>query len=168
LQEVGKPIDINCSEVKTYDVYSVIPKGRSTSPRRRNSSSSPAAPSSTRKWLRSANTPSQNVGAYKIIDPAIAKKLISFPDNSKNLFRLNGAWYVETSPEGKTNTAQLIEFWNTWIVQYPRHPHAGGLARPRQGAAAGVLRSRERASASAYFTPHPVQPTGRKRGTDSR
>lgn len=57
-----------------------------------------------------------NVGAYKIIDPAIAKKLIS-PDNSKNLFRLNGAWYVETSPDGKTNTAQLIERWNTWIVR---------------------------------------------------
>ena len=42
-----------------------------------------------------------NVGAYKIIDPAIAKKLISVPDNSKNLFRLNGAWYVETSRMGR-------------------------------------------------------------------
>lgn len=60
-----------------------------------------------------------NVGAYKIIDLAIAKKLISVPDNSKNLFRLNGACYVETSPDGKTNTASLIELWNTWIVRQP-------------------------------------------------
>ena len=60
-------------------------------------------------WLRS--WPSE------VIDPAIAKKLISFPDNSKNSFRLNGAWYAEAGADGKTNTARLVERWNTWIVQ---------------------------------------------------
>ena len=117
LQAAGKPIDINYNEAKIYGVYWVIPKA----------SKHIAA---TQKFIEFASRAKQqaqmaeitkyapsNVGAYKLIDPAIAKKLISFPDNTKNSFRLNGTWYAEAGPDGKTNTARLVERWNTWIVQ---------------------------------------------------
>jgi putative spermidine/putrescine transport system substrate-binding protein len=117
LQAAGKPIDINYDEAKVYGVYWVIPR----------SSKHIAA---TQKFIEFASRAKQqaqmaaitkyapsNGGAYEFIEPASAKKLISYPDNAKNSFRLNGAWYAEAGPDGKTNTARLVERWNTWIVQ---------------------------------------------------
>jgi putative spermidine/putrescine transport system substrate-binding protein len=117
LQAAGKPIDINYNEAKVYGVYWVIPKA----------SKHIAA---TQKFIEFASRAKQqaqmaeitkyapsNGGAYEFIDPAIAKKLISYPDNAKNAFRLNGAWYAEAGADGKTNATRLVERWNTWSVQ---------------------------------------------------
>ncbi|MBV9825527.1 MAG: extracellular solute-binding protein [Alphaproteobacteria bacterium] len=117
LQAAGKPVDIEYNEAKVYGVYWVIPKA---SKRQAATQKFIAFASRAEQQAALANitkyAPS-NSTAYNFIEPDIARKLISYPENSKNSFRLNGAWFAETGPDGKANSARLVERWNEWIVQ---------------------------------------------------
>jgi putative spermidine/putrescine transport system substrate-binding protein len=117
LQAAGKPIDIEYNQAKVYGVYWVIPKAsKHQAPTQRFIAFATRAERQAQMAQITKYAPS-NSGAYPLIEPETAKKLISYPENSKNSFRLNGAWYAEVGPDGKTNTTRLVERWNEWIVQ---------------------------------------------------
>lgn len=117
LRAAGKPIEINYNQAKVYGVYWVIPAAsrHQAAAQRFIEFATRAEPQA--KMAQITKYAPSNAGAYRFIEQAIAEKLISYPGNSKKSFRLNGAWYAEVGPDGKTHAARLIERWNTWIVQ---------------------------------------------------
>ncbi|HJU18498.1 MAG TPA: extracellular solute-binding protein [Stellaceae bacterium] len=117
LQAAGKPIDINYNQAKVYGVYWVIPKASKHQASVQKFIAFATRAKQQAKMAEITKYAPANAGAYKFIAPVIAKKLISYPANSQHSFRLNGAWYSEVGQDGKTNTARLVERWNTWIVQ---------------------------------------------------
>ena len=117
LQAAGKPIDVEYNQAKVYGVYWVIPKASKHQAATQKFIAFATRADRQAELAQITKYSPSNSGAYKLIEPDVAKKLISNPANSKNSFRLNGAWYAEVGPDGKTNTARLVERWNEWIVQ---------------------------------------------------
>lgn len=117
LQAAGKPIDIEYNQAKVYGVYWVIPKASNQQAATQKFIEFASRARQQAKMAEITKYAPSNVDAYDFIDPAIAKKLISYPANSKNSFRLNGTWYADAGPGGKTNTTRLVERWNEWIVR---------------------------------------------------
>src|SRR5262249_17008892 len=117
LQAAGKPIDIEYNQAKVYGVYWVIPKASKHRVSTQRFIAFASQAERQAQMARITKYAPSNSAAYRLIEPEIAKKLISYPENSKNSFRLNGAWYAEAGRDGKTNTTRLVERWNEWIVQ---------------------------------------------------
>jgi putative spermidine/putrescine transport system substrate-binding protein len=117
LRAAGKPIDIEYNQAKVYGVYWVIPKASKHQAATQRFIAFATRAEQQAQMARITKYAPSNSGAYRLIEPEVAKNLISYPEKSKSSFRLNGAWYAAVGPDGKTNIARLVERWNEWIVQ---------------------------------------------------
>ncbi|WP_322067021.1 ABC transporter substrate-binding protein [Burkholderia ubonensis] len=117
LQDNGKPIQIVYNDAKVNGLFWAIPK-------------SAPHPQLAQQFVEFAMRAKQqamvakltgyaptNQGAFQHIDPALAKRLISYPANLKNAYFVDADWYAAIGPDGKTNAQRLAERWNQWILK---------------------------------------------------
>ncbi|MDA0703253.1 MAG: ABC transporter substrate-binding protein [Proteobacteria bacterium] len=117
LQKLGMPIAIEWNQAKMQVDYLVVPKGAKN---RENAMKYVAfALRADRQGQFSTKIPygPSNTHAYEHMPEDVAKNLPTHPDNAKRMFVMNGDWYKEERPDGKTNQEYLIERWNTWILE---------------------------------------------------
>jgi putative spermidine/putrescine transport system substrate-binding protein len=58
-----------------------------------------------------------NLRAYDHMDPAVAKRLPSHPDNLARQFVVSPDWYATTGADGMDNVERMIKRWNKWVLE---------------------------------------------------
>ncbi|WP_201842458.1 ABC transporter substrate-binding protein [Microvirga zambiensis] len=117
LIDQGDPLEINRNQAKLTWDYWMIPKG---SPNARNAQKFIEFATRAERQAAFAKlfpTGPSNLNAFKLIPDELARKLASHPDYLKNSIPVNGKWYTEVGPDGKTNSERLLQRWNKWILQ---------------------------------------------------
>jgi putative spermidine/putrescine transport system substrate-binding protein len=117
LADAGKPVSFTYRQGKINALYWGIPKGA-------------PHPDLAQKFIEFAMRPKQqaemarltgyapvNQSAFALMDPAFAKKLVSYPDNLKQAYFIDPDWYAQIGTDGKTNAQKLVERWNEWILK---------------------------------------------------
>lgn len=117
VRDAGHPIDINYAQAKVYGVYWFIPKASPNEPAAQKFLEFVTRAKQQAKFAELNGAAPSNAGAFNLLTPEVASKLISFPENKATSYRINQSWYSEKGKDGLTNADRLRDRWNTWIAQ---------------------------------------------------
>lgn len=113
----GAPMELNRNQSKLQWDYWVIPKG---SPNAQTAQK--FIEFSTRAERQAALSRlfpegPANRNAFKFLEENVARKLPTHPDYMASSVPINMRWYSERRAGGMTNSEQLREHWNEWILR---------------------------------------------------
>ncbi|WP_077000453.1 ABC transporter substrate-binding protein [Variovorax sp. KK3] len=117
LTQAGKPMTIVWHQAKMGGVYWVIPKGAKNVKEAHQFIEFASRAQPQAAFVRMTGYAPANPEAFAFIDKELAKVLVSYPDNRKQGYAVNGDWYAQVGADGKTNSERLAQRWNEWITK---------------------------------------------------
>jgi len=117
LIDAGRPIHMVWNQYKRTGLYWVIPDGAKNIAEAHEFISFSSRAERQAEFATMTGYGPTNPDAFNFIPEDVAKKLATYPANTKNSYVMNTEWYVEIGPDGKSNAERLTQRWNEWITQ---------------------------------------------------
>lgn len=117
LQREGQPFDLTFNQAKYYAVHWTIPKGAPHKDTALKFIEFATRAKQQAKMAEISGFAPANTAAMAFLPEDKARRLVTYPENLKTAYKLNGEWYAQVDEQGRSNAEKLQERWNVWLTQ---------------------------------------------------
>ncbi|QDZ12772.1 ABC transporter substrate-binding protein [Devosia ginsengisoli] len=117
LQKAGVPVEFTFNGARYYSAMWAIPKGAKNVADAQRFIEFATRGEHQATLARIMGYAPANSTAFDYLPEELAATLVTAPGNIDKAYPIDGDWYSEVGPDGKTNGERITERWQDWILQ---------------------------------------------------